>query len=271
MGLNGNYGTGVASGSTIPSATTATSDTASNGVRVMKAYPTLTKIDLSSSERTLVGGDAKTLYKFQVTANNGDVALYKMSFSVSSSTAAGSNATTSKFGLYAFTDSGFSTADSNFNGANNPGGLVNAGTCYNGQVSNTTFVANGAGNLGSGSALVMIYADKTGCNKATTTLIVPSGSSRWFKLVGSVGTLASSGTSENIQVQMEGDAAYPTASLMAQAGAANSGVNSDANKDFIWSPVSTTTSNLPSDLDWTNGYGLIGLPSSNMNSETLSK
>ncbi|MDE2001727.1 MAG: peptidoglycan-binding protein [Patescibacteria group bacterium] len=276
MGLNGNYGTGSSSGSTIPSATTATSDTASNGVRIMKAYPTLQQVALSSGESTLTNGDAKTMYKFAVTANNGDVALYKMQFSVSSTTADTGNATTSKFALYAFTDSGFSTPDANFNGTNNPGGLVNAGSCYDGLGSNTA-AANLSGNLGAGSVLVNIYPDKTGCNQGTTTLIVPSGATRWFKLVGSIGTLAPSGTSENIQVQLEGDAAYPvnSANLMNQAGnngtPATGTVDNDTNNSFIWSPVSTTTSNSLSDLDWTNGYGVIGLPSTNMTANTISK
>ncbi len=264
-GLNGNYGTGVSSGATV---TPAANDTASSGARVMKAYPTLEQVALSSSERTLTNGDAKTLYKFKVTANNGDVALYKMSFSVSSSTAAGSNATTTKFGLYAFTDSGMSSPDANFNGTNNPGGLVNAGTCFNGLVSNTAGASTG-GNLGASSALVEIFPDQTGCNQGTTTLVVPSGSTRWFKLVASVKTLAPSGTSENLQVQLEGDAAFPvnSSNLMQQA----SGVDGDTNDDFIWSPVSTSTSNAASDLDWTNAYGVVGLPSTNMNSETISK
>lgn len=264
-GLNGNYGTGASSGATV---TPAASDTSSSGVRVMKAYPTLEQVALSSSERTLVSGDAKTLYKFKVTANNGDVALYKWSFSVSSSTASASTATTTKFGLYAFTDSGMSSPDANFNGTNNPGGLVNAGFCFDGLASQTAS-ANGGGNLGASSALVEIYPDQTSCNNGTTTLVVPSGATRWFKLVASVGTLAPSGTSENLQVQLEGDAAFPvnSSNLMQQA----SGIDGDANDDFIWSPVSTSTSNNKADLDWTNGYGVTGLPSSNMTSETISK
>ena len=123
--------------------------------------------------------------------------------------------------------------------------------------------------MGASSALVEIYPDQTSCNNGTTTLVVPSGATRWFKLVASVGTLAPSGTSENLQVQLEGDAAFPvnSSNLMQQA----TGIDGDTNDDFIWSPVSTSTSNSKSDLDWTNGYGVTGLPSSNMTSETISK
>jgi hypothetical protein len=54
--------------------------------------------------------------------------------------------------------------------------------------------------------------------------------------------------------------------------AATLGVNNDAggNNDFIWSPNATGTSNVSSN-DWTNGYGLVGLPASNMSAEVLSK
>ncbi len=270
-GLNGTYGTGVSSGATVGDTASEISggDTASNGARIMKSYPTLEQVALSSSERTLIAGDAKPLYKFKVTANNGDVALYKMSFSVSSSTAAGSNATTTKFGLYAFTDSGMSTPDANFNGTNNPGGLVNSGFCYNGR--QNSYSAGWGGNLGTGSALVEIYPDQTACAQGTTTLVVPSGATRWFKLVASVGTLAASGTSENLQVQLEGDAAHPALGMGNVNLDAASIIDGDSNDDFIWSPVSTTTSNLKSDQDWTNGYGVVGLPSTNMTAETLSK
>ena len=293
-GLTGNYGVGVSSGSTI-SPTGA--DTASNGVRIMKAYPTLSKIDLSSSERTLVAGDDKTLYKFKVTANNGDVALYKFSFSVSSSTVkgGGANATTTKFSLFVFTDSGFSTPDALYSSSANPGGLVNSGNCWSGKGLSTAQVGGGNTSelmapasvaFGNGAGLAEIYVDRTSCNGATTTLIVSSGATRWFRFSASVGVLPPSGTSENIQVQMEGDAAFPTrqqvglavvgdmgrsGSPLAGSGTADTGVDTDANDDFIWSPLSTTSSSAVSDLDFTNGYGLIGLPSANMSPETLSK
>ncbi|MBI2023869.1 peptidoglycan-binding protein [Candidatus Giovannonibacteria bacterium] len=65
VGINGNYGVGVASGSNIsPSAT----DTSSSGVRIFRAYPELAHITLSSTEKTLTAGTTadKTLYKFSV-------------------------------------------------------------------------------------------------------------------------------------------------------------------------------------------------------------
>ena len=49
------------------------------------------------------------------------------------------------------------------------------------------------------------------------------------------------------------------------------GVDNDAQNDFIWTPISTTTSVTIGDLDYTNGYGVVGLPSNNTSAETISK
>ncbi len=262
----GNYGVGQSSGSNV---TPATTDTASNGVRIMKAYPTFSKLSMKSGETTLVAGDAKALYRFSVTANNGDLAIYKTSFSVSSSTA-NSSATTSKFSLYVYKDANDSQLDPNFSSGGNASGLVNSGNCYSG-LGSSSATPPATGNLGAGSALVEIYPDtnSTGCNRGTTTLIVPAGETRWFKLAASIGTLSGSGTSENIQSQLEGDSAFPVnaATLMQVA----SGVDGDTNDDFIWAPISTTTANTKNDLDFTNGYGVNGLPPTNMTLETISK
>ncbi|MDD5430702.1 MAG: peptidoglycan-binding domain-containing protein, partial [Candidatus Pacebacteria bacterium] len=275
VGTDGNYGVGSSSGSNISGTAT---DTASSGARIMKSYPTFANIALSTAEKVLVEGDAKTLYKFSVTANNGDIALYKLAFSVSSSSV---KATTSKFALYAFTDSAMTTGDSTAAGV---GGLVNFGSCYNGlgdNYSSTTSPTSGQlrhpGTLGTGSMGVDIVPDKTGCNTGTTTMVIASGQTRYFKLVGSVSALAASGTSESIQVRLDGDAAFPvnSANLMQKAANINSaraaGIDNDTNNKFIWSPRSTSTAASINDLDWTNGYGLSGLPGTGMTSETLSK
>ncbi len=270
-GLTSNYGVGASSGQTISPTSGVTSST---GVRVMAAYPTLAQVTFT---QTLTSQAELPLYKFSVTANNGDLNLYKMSFSVASSTAANSAATTSKFGLYAYTDSAMSQVDSQINTT----GLVNGGYCYNGLPANS-LSASGAGALGSGSVKLTIYPEGNSCNTSTTTFKIPSGSTRWFKLVASVGTLSPSGTSENLQVQLEGDAAYPTATPSVGGAAAGTmgkaaTVNGDSNNDFIWSPRSTTSSTgetaaqIIEDLDWTNGYGVSGLPGTNMSAQTVSK
>jgi hypothetical protein len=218
------------------------------------------------------------MYKFSVTANSGDVYLYKMAFDVSSSTF---TATTSKFGLYAYTDSAFSLPDTTFSSD----GLINGASCYNGGniSSSTAALTTGVGDgmysyvLG---GIVKIWPDKgatgNGCNTATTTYKVASGSTRYFKLTASVyQVISSTVATENVTVALRGDAAFPTA-LCAAGSACNSNMGqaanitaNDSNTDFIWSPNSTTSTVTLSDLDYTNGYGLPGLPTLNTAQEVI--
>ncbi len=242
-GLNGTYGTGVASGST---ATPASGDTASNGVRIMKAYPVLAQVALSGSNLTLVSGGDKVLYRFKVTATDGDVALYKFSFNIGSSTV---SATTSALAAYVYTDSSFSTADTTFSSD----GKLNVQTAPVQTLAGTNSID-----------VNMLFQKASGGN---TTYIVPAGATRYFELRATVANVETGTGSESISVKLLGDAAYPVnaATLMDTA----TGVDGDTNDDFIWSPISTTTQNTINDLDFTNGYQVQGLPSVNMTSETL--
>lgn len=292
VGINGNYGTGAASGNTINGGST---DTASNGVRIFRAYPKLAYIALSTADRTLSPGTTadKTLYKFSVTAAGGDVALYKFTFLVSSSTAPGATgivgATTSLFSLYSHTSDNFGSPDTTFSSD----GLLNSGQCFNG------LDATAAGPIGGSSHPLEIYFEKTQstCNTATTTYVIPSGVTRYFRLAGTVANVEAVTGQESFTVQLEGDSAFPVAHIsgigaqssnMGKRGqpspkragaeanlALNSGftgqigVDNIAQDDFIWSPISTTTAVAVEDLDYTNGYLLPGFPTTNMTVETL--
>jgi len=76
VGLNGNYATGVASGSTISSSTT--SDQTTNGLRVFRTVPTVT--DSTTSTTLAAGSD---LYKVTITAGTGrDVGLNQLKFDI---------------------------------------------------------------------------------------------------------------------------------------------------------------------------------------------
>ena len=101
---------------------------------------------------------------------------------------------------------------------------------------------------------------------ANTTIQVPNGATRYFELRGTVSG-AASGASVSSQIQ--GDAAYPQLAAFL-AVATSGGIDGGTDNDFIWSPNATTTS-LVSHEDWTNGYGVDGLPASNMTAEVLSK
>ncbi|MBI5742211.1 MAG: peptidoglycan-binding protein [Candidatus Niyogibacteria bacterium] len=247
-GLNGNYGTGVSSGSTRNGSGSTTS---SSGVRIMKAYPTVAKLSIASN--LLQTGSDRSLYRFSVTANGGDIALYKLRFTVSSSSV---TATTSAYSLYAYTDSSFSTADTTFSST----GILNANSYYNG-------CGAASGGAACKPSSVQIFMNKA---SATTTYIVASGATRYFELRATVSSVETGTGTEYITAQLEGDAAYPvnqasTYGAMDTAG----GVNGDTNADFIWSPISTTTSNAIADVDYTNGYSIVGLPGTNMSAETL--
>jgi len=238
---NGNYGTGAAGGTNI---TPSSSDVTPSGVRVMKSIPTFTKITSGLSTLLQTSSDY-ALYRFSVKADNGDVEIYKLSFSVGSSTV---SATTSQYALYAYTDSSFSNPDTTFSSD----GLLNANKYYNGLGANSTV----------GRTSLDVYMDKA---SATTTYKVPSGATRYFELRANVATVETGTGNESIAVSLLGDAAYPSLSgLMSTAGT----IDSDTNNDFIWSPVSTTTATLISDFDFTNGYLVPGLPTTNMSSVT---
>ncbi len=270
---NGNYGKGVSSGSTVDGPTQ--TNITPTGVRIMKAYPSFAKIDLTTSEKILQIGTLKPVYKFSITANAGDVYIYKLTFGVSSST---QTATSTKFGLYAYTDSTFSLADTAFS----TDGLVNAGSCYNGfnTGKSAQAISTGADGLYNGivGGVVEIFPDQglttIACNDATTTYKIPSGLTRWFALKASIyQVVAKTTATEYINVNLQGDAAFPVAmaTLMGKAGLTGTpaGVNGDTNNDFIWSPNSTTSSISINNLDWTNGYGLVGLPTVSTADEIL--
>ncbi len=281
VGLNGTYGTGVSSGTTVnPSQGFAdASDTASNGVRIFKSYPKFTYIGLTTDERKLTPPSmiAKPLYKFSVQAVGGDVAIYKFTFTVGSSTR---TATGTNYNLRSYTDAAFSNADTSFNSAN-PGRLNNL-FCANG---GSTAASNLDGLHIAGAAgrrlLLETYMqrDAAACGTATTTYTIANGTTRYLLLTADITSIEEvSGVQENVTVALEGDAAYMaiSASGVTVGGGRNSLmhasdiVDTDTNNDFIWSPISTTSAVTINDLDYSNAYLLPGIPTDNMVTETLS-
>jgi len=227
---------------------------------------------LSTSEKLMQTGSQKTLYKWKVTANGGDVYLYKNSFFVGSSTY---SASTTSFGIYSYTDSSYSLADTTFSSD----GLLNYGSCSNGLNSaSSTAAYTGAGTgsiyttVASGN-LVEIFIDKTGCNTATTTYKIPSGESRWLTLKSTIARVETTASlTENFSVYLLGDASYPTVLTTGHATINMSGaadIDTYTEDDLIWSPNSTSSSIGLGDLDFTNGYGITGLPTTNMPEEIL--
>jgi len=168
-------------------------------------------------------------------------------------------------------------------------GLVNNASCIGNMTNdNNVYESSGSGGLG---AIVEIWPT-TACGTATTSLKISSGQSRWFKLVASVSSVSGSGTSESLEARLEGDAAFPvghqayevsavgemgvSGHTFGVTGVASTTSNASANNNFVWSPTSTTSASSADSAylnrnDWTNGYGVPGLPGTYMASESITK
>src|SRR3989344_3060370 len=154
----------------------------------------------------------------------------------STGTAANGTTSVSSLKVYGYTDSSFSSGVPGFT---------------DGQVVATiTGLLNGGNNVATTSSIVTI----------------PKGATYYFKVVGDVtqnaGTTNSAGS---VTTKIVGDSAYPYLSTLMGTLAAVSPNN------FLWSPMSTSSSAHVGNRDWTNGFGVSGLPSGGTDSVTLTK
>lgn len=233
--LAGTQAVGASSGSTQNVSTTA--DTASAGVRMYKSFPTLAKVGTGIAS-SLINGD-QPLLRFSVTADSrGDVGLDGFSFRMATT-----GVTVASINAYAYTDSNFSSAAS---GVGASGKLSN---------SNLTWV--------SGTADIAVDIDAAGTD---TVLQVPAGGTRYIEIRGDVSSAGTAG--DSVSTTLQGDAAHASLATGVMMGTAAT-VTADTNNDFVWSP-NATTSSANAHVDFTNGYGLIGLPSNGMNAQTIS-
>jgi hypothetical protein len=233
--FQGQAGAAVATGSQSGTSATNSSsaDTAVSGVRVFNSYPVLAKDTLSSN--TLANGD-RSLLRFKVTANSaGDIGIGKFTLRIATTSTDVTN-----INVYAYTDSGYSTA---------VGGLTSGGKVKNADVTSC-------------ASTCIVEIPVQNASAAAQVLTVPAGSTYYFDVRG---TVSSAGSGDSITTQLEGDSAYPALSGLMDTF---TNIDNDTNDDFIWSPLATSTD--LSTNDWTNGYGLIGLPGTNMSSEVLS-
>lgn len=249
---------GQSSGSSFNSSTSA--DINGDAVSIVKTYPTLQK--LSVPQTTLVNS-TMDLYRWSITApTDGDVSLYRFTFTISSTTAA----TTSAFTVYAFSDSGFSNPAS---GSGN-GGALNSAAAAN--VGSST-IPNSAGvALAASSTRLAIYFDpvsKTDNNLSgnAEAFKIPAGTTVYFTLKG---TVAQSATGDSFTVQLLGDSGFQvrTSNRFLETAQA---VDQRTLSNFIWAPNSTTTPSPTTTVDWNNGYLLPGLPSTGMDAQIFSK
>ena len=267
---------GQSSGTKINTATT--TDTAAKGIRVVKAYPTLTRLSVPTN--TLTNGDMD-LYRFSVSApTDGDIGLYKFTFRVSSTTVA----TTSSFRVFAYTDSGFSTQAYGANPINsNSNNCVGSDVRYS--TTTTCHILGVPGDTPStraSSSVVAIYFDPVTnvtatpatnqSNQNSEQIQVPAGQTRYFKLVGNV---ARTTTGDSFNVALVGDASFfPTLGTRGGQGLAADTLaiagQVASSSFFVWSPDTTTTAATTTN-DWLNGYLLPGLPTTEMSQQSFSK
>ncbi|HEY4517987.1 MAG TPA: PKD domain-containing protein [Candidatus Paceibacterota bacterium] len=226
----GTQGTGQNSGSTITR--TSTSDTAFAGVRMFNTYPTITKLPLPS---TTLSNGVRSLLRFSIAAApQGPVGIARMTLSMSLS-----GATVSGLDIYCYTDSTFSSPCA---GLSPDGGFNTSDRSVTSSASSLQFSPLTASGI-------------------TTMAQVSPGGVRYFDVRG---TVAGAASGSSISTQLQGDAAYPiVVSLMGTVAQ----IGGDPNSDFIWSPDAVNTA-APTDSDWTNGYGVPGLPASSI-SDTL--
>ena len=234
------YGTGVGSGTNVD----ATGSTAVSGVRVFRSYPT---VALASAPTTAVAGSNIALLRFTVTANSaGPVGISKFSLNLATTSAKVTN-----LNVFGFTDSAYSQPIS---GVSTGGQLM---------ASNFAEFAVNAPEVG-------IYP-KTSAG-ATTTIQIAAGEPRYFEVRATV-TVVGSATAYSVATTLNGVSGYmnilpsgliaTTAVAVVDGASQGSTYGANTNRSFIWSPNSTTTPNSAvGDVDWFNGYGLPGLPSS---------
>ncbi len=195
-----------------------------SGVAGLRIFNTFPIVALDTTQSSNTPAGG-VLMQFKVTADShGSLGLDKFTFNIATSTASVTNIV-----LNAYTDSGYSQAVSGTYGA-------------------TT------GQFGSTLTSVATASDFS-ISATTNALQVSAGQTVYFKLSGSVAG-ATSGAS--VTTKLVGDSAYPSLpGFMAQVGSLGS-------SKFIWSPNATTTANITGDNDWTNGYGVQGLPASGL-------
>lgn len=298
-GVSSSSGVGQSSGQKLGSGSSSNTDGAN--FQIMKSMPKVDKIAVPST--SVPQADA-IMYRFKVAADAaGPIALFKFTFDISSSSV---SATTSNFRIYGYTDSGFSVAAyaqnplsvnnvdcAGFSNLNNSTASTACGTNTASDVTYASTTLLSANRGGGGGDIVFFFNPVANLASTTEAIIVPAGETRYFEMRGDI-TNPGSGTGNSISVSLLGDAARPVrnggiacaspGTPCAFGGAqrfmdggrgglatAAEAATQSANNDFIWSPLSTSTtlSTATSTADWTNGFLVPGLPSVNLSSNSF--
>ncbi|MBI4427404.1 MAG: hypothetical protein HY569_02905 [Candidatus Magasanikbacteria bacterium] len=203
---------------------------------VYKAYPVFSKEAVSTNKLT---NGTRDLFKFKISAVNGDIGLAGFTFDISTTTA---TVAASSLYLYDVTES--TEVQINDTGS---GGGTNA---YLGYVWNTT-------------------STDWSTNYSSGEITVATGIPRTFLLRGNISGVT---TGSSISVGLAGDSALlkDGATLLLSQFNAHAAVSSGAShqNDFIWSDKSAT-GHSNATLDWTNGFLVSGLSSTTSTLETV--
>jgi hypothetical protein len=221
-------GTGAQSGSTVRvNATTGVA-----GVRLFKSYPTIALDSLNST-----GVADGRLIRFKVTANSaGPVSLGQMKFTIATTSMSVTNVS-----LYGFNQDG-------------------------------TTPISGQGTSGQIGSTLINTTCTTGCsyNTGVTTLTfaptanpvqVPAGQTYYFELQASPSSVISG---SSVVTKLLGDTAYTSGLTTGYNVATSAGATSTSGDNFTWAGNSTTTPNVNTTVDWSNGYALPGLPAAGL-------
>lgn len=260
--FGGVKGTGKQSGTKV---TGNSADTASSGFRVVKSTPTVKYISLPTGS-SLTGASDKPLYRFSVTASpKGPIGISQLTLQFSTSSATTIIDLLDNINVKVYTDSGFSSI---------AGGIQTDGTM---QLNDQPL----AGLWASATTQIKIGA-ATAAN-ASTTIQIPANGTRYFEVIGDI-TLSGAGTTYSVATQLQGDSRFYS-NLLPYSGATSTWNSflatstffteptfgaSDSN-NFVWTPNSTTTITSWNANDFLNGYGVSGLPATNLTPQTLSE
>jgi len=235
-----NQGKGTSSGSTI-AAFTADTDNSANRGYVYKGVPKFTKIDTT----TFASGSA--VYKFKVEADSrgGEIDLYQFTFQITTtSQTTGANMDVSQLDLVDVTGAAeltlVSSAEPGFDGANT--------------------------ELTGHDLVFMLRASPGTWTLGTTPLTIAPGNPHTFELRS---TMTGVGTGAAFNTKLLGDSAFMDDVASGHMVAAAT-VAGGTYPHFVWSDKHASSHSAIT-LDWTNGYLVAGLPSSNLAPTVLSK
>jgi len=228
-----NVGTGVSSGQQVAGYS---ANTAQAAAYIYRSVPTVSKIDLGATKLTNGTND---LLKFRVAADaKGDIDLYKFTFRIATSVASATYLT-----LVDVT-----------------GG--NETTLYASATAAILPWTDGSADLD----VILLASPGTPGTSAVAPRTVAAGSYRDFVVRA---TITGATTNATVSTKLMGDAALYQANNTFVQAASTVDAWTTLSNNFIWSDFSAANHSAAK-LDWTNGYLVSGLPSSNLTPQTIS-